>query len=967
MAKMNWEDLAKIRTSLKTAMEKPPEVVVEQPQNSMEKPVVERRTASPEQRRGLILHAAERQDCKTEAIALLGMVGAVEGFTNMSVVYNIPSQTMIDAERMKARNQLNENQARARAWTRLREIHAAFDNELRERGTGYVRPSDWVRIFAVLKKATNPGGNIPNVFAAQRSNSRADRQAFREWANQFGLNGDGLVYAAETIRSGYEDEMHVPFNEQEVIQKIQAFTAEQLNEVVRAGSEADDTYVKTLEGEYVPMKELPRRYDELQMRSRQYTIRADLDRELSLLDPVREPITQDLRDRKYRQILRRYDEEHFHALGVDRNSSGYEHGIVSAVFAAVDKRGGSLTGYGYHGIIEPELLKIVPKEYIVEERGKPYVRQHDGKIVVNIDRHLINKEGIRLFGKEEDASILEAALLKREALRGIADAIVYPGKSTGEFNSQYIPEPYYWNDVHWTYKKLTEERLPFLAKVAGIDSSPIAQFTKGAEDEDEKEDAEKRWMHKRILTSGVSSAKQLDDKKKHFELTIEDVFQDEADCAALHEAEKQFPERVGIGGAWFAVEYEWNADKTSVEKAVIAVMDGGHYSNTYAFKDATPSRLPVFGNAEHPAKLFFRYETENDRFLRRKPIEVSAEHLNTLLRRIEPQEQFLDRKWSDFKHRDEVGKMNIPVIITAMEPFPSPEIMKLVMEGKPEKAVYTVDRDGVEHYAYATIYHKQGDEYAIVYMQTQETADAYLAQSKAKHAERLAAIKAREARGGDEANPEFQKVKALQAEIDAYTKEFETDNLVAFVLGRPPLSADDQKRVQAYIEEGRYESARVILSNAVSERKVLKQELIDNMRKVSAIVTELEALGFDWKHFDVNKQNRRMVDEYGSYDISQTERRDYDGFYPADIKIRNHEVYLPSMGRVVGHELDSSRLRRALPDLLRRLEYQLEIWKTKKEELREEREKLRAASESVGAMPEVIQRGVPRRGEEGEE
>lgn len=953
MTKIDWEAIQQrireqnIKASPKPVIEKAQvnQPHVEQPR--VEQPTIGREMLKPAERRKRMLNKAEEEGVKTEAIALLSMVGAVEGFTNISAIYNVPNQMMIDAERMKARNAINEGQARGRAWNRLRDIHKKFDDDMREKGTGYSRPSDWMRLFAVLKKATNPGGNVPNVFAVQSS---ADRSAFRAWANQYELNGDGLVNAGKMIRQDYEDEMRKPFNEQDAIQKIQVLTAEQLNDVVRAGFEVDDTYVQAEGGEYIPMKQLPKRYDRVMAQKRSNDITAELDAEVGSRKVGASDNELDLRNQKYRKILRRYDAKNFHTVEVDRNSSADERGIVSGVFAVVDSRNDGLTGYGYHGIIEPELLKILPREYIVEERGKPYVREHDGKTVIHVQPWLFHKDGIRLFDREEVVPQHRAVSLEQAATRKLADNIVLHRNG----------EPYWWNDVHWIYKRLVENRLPFLAKIAGIDSLPIAWL--------KDEEAEKDWMHERILSSGATTTKQLEDKQKHFELTIEDVFTSEADRAVLHEAEKQLPETIAPGGYPLPVEYKWNADMTHIEKAVIEITKGGHYDNTFKIKYGGSSTLPVLGNPEHPVPLVFKYEYDYGHgFGRDTAQEFPANRFNDLLKVIEPQEQFLNRKWGDFTHRDEIGKMDLVATITIKDAFPTAEIMKIVMEGKPVRPLYAVDRDGVEHYAYATMYHKEGDEYHIVYTQTKENAEAYLVESKAKHTERVAVARAREERGGDEMNPEFQKVKALQAEVDVYTKEFENDNLVAYVLETAPLSSEYEKYVQSDLDKNNYEEAQRWLTSAISERK-MKQELIDSMRKASATVSELIALGFDWDRFNPNKSTRRQND-YDEYDDFDRGRKDSEGFYPGDIQIHKSEVYLPTWKRHVGHRLNDFRLRRALPDLQRRLEYELEIWKMKKEKIRKEREEARKAGKSIDDMPEVIDRGVyrPRNDDEDDE
>lgn len=964
MAKIDWEAIQQ-RVREQNALKNPPKPVAEQSKTEQpqarvkqqlrpEPPTVGRETLKPAERRARMLKVAEREGVKTEAVALLGMVGAVEGFTNMSAIYNVPDQRMIDAERMKARTAINEGQARARAHHRLEDIHKKFDAEMREKGTGYARPSDWTRLFAVLKKATNPGHHVPHVFAVESS---ADRSAFRAWANQFELNGDGLVHAAKAIREDWEHITGRWFNASDVIAKIQSFTAEQLNEVVRAGFEDDDTYVQAEEGEYIPMKELPNRYDRTVMRRRSMDITVELDREVGPREAVKTEADLERRNQKHRQIMERYDAEHFQAVVGDRNSHAYENGIIAGVFAAIDQRGGGLTGYGYHGIIEPELKKILPEGYLIEEKSVPYIRRHDGETVTNVHQYLFHKDGPQLM--DEERIIPRKASLESAATQYIARVLAYGEKE--DWRMGHVETPHYWSDVHWIYKRLVEDRLPFLVKLSGIDATPLLKFS--------SEDAEKDWMFDRILSSGVTTSKQLDEKKKHFELMLEDVFTSDADRAALHEVEKQFPKTILLGGCFFEVEYKWNAERTAIQRATIAIEDGSSSeANAWHLKNAKQSEIPVIGNPENPIPLVFSFVRAIGSF-RERPREFPADRLRELLEIIEPQEQFLRRKWNDFQTYNEVGKMAIDVTITPEESFPSPEIIALVMEGKPQKAVYATDRNGVDHDAYATIGYVEGNAYRIFYVSTKQSADAYLARSKAKHAERVAAAKAREERGDDSANPEFQKVRELQTKMDGYMKEFENDNLVAFVLGTEPLSTGDQNRIQAALDEGKYTNAELYLGNAISDREQ-KQELIDSMRKVSELVTKLIALGFDWNRFDINKKDREWREEVEysrGYDYDYrfpSDKKDHDGFYPTETKIHNYEVYLPSMGRKTGHRLDMWRLKEALPSLYRQLELKLELWNMKKEKLRHDREEARKAGKSIDDMPEVIERGVYQLGDE---
>jgi hypothetical protein len=301
--------------------------------------------------------------------------------------------------------------------------------------------------------------------------------------------------------------------------------------------------------------------------------------------------------------------------------------------------------------------------------------------------------------------------------------------------------------------------------------------------------------------------------------------------------------------------------------------------------------------------------------------------------------------------------MNIPVVITAQEKFPTPEILKLVIAPNPESVVYTVDRDGASHIAHLTILHSEGDEYHLFYAQNKLIADEYLAASKKKHDTRVVVAKTLAEMNADESNEAQTKTKELQATLNAFSKEFATDNLVAFVLGKDPFSSEEQKRVETYIKEGEFAHAETALGNLVHDRKDA-QKLIDSMRNVSAMITELESLGFDWENYALRKMNRRAAfeDEFGSY--HPTERKDHNGFSSGDIKIRSYEVYRPAMGRKVGHRLESWRVMTALTELQPRLERERDLLLMRKENLRKEKQQAKEGGFVPETGPEVIHRGV---------
>lgn len=894
----------------------------------------------PQERKALMLRAAEQLGITMEAEAMLSLVRAVEGFTNMAAVYKVPDRTMIDAERMRGAR--TEAQARGRAWGRLHERQGELDREMEESGAGYVRPSDWFRLFAALKKATKPGEGVPHVFAAE---SPKDRSTFRAWAERYGLDGDGLVRVAKMIRADQETKVRGSFDVDAFIEKVQALDAKRLHEVIRAGFETDDIFIRAEEGDYIPLRRLPARYSGSQIREREAAIRAETDRRVSVAPPLGSAAeAREFRDRVYRSVVEEYDARNFDATTVDRSSVGFEGGIVSNVFASVrdDGRGGRV-GCGYHGIIEPELLAAVPKEYVVEERGRPHVRRRDGKTVVDVQRWLIDAtHGIGLMHDEEIVQGEQVASLEQEATRTIANAIVYKIGETSRVRTGYredIHEPFYWSEVHWAYKKFVENRLPFLAKVAGVDPRPIASFV--------GEEAENEWMFRRILSSGVTSAKQLDDKRSYFALTIDDVFVNHADRDALHAAEQQYPEAMVLRGHPFPIAYEWRPDGRALARGIVEVERSSGYGNNATWLNGVvPGDVPVIGSKENPLPIVFRFRDIPLYGMREEQQDFPANRFVELLEILQPQERFLDNAWYVFSRNDAVGKMSIPLTVTARDTFPTPEQLRILMAPNPESVPFVVDRAGVTHVAYATLAYVEGDVFRIQYAKTLQDAEETLAHAKEKHAQRVAALRSREALGGDVVNEQLKNVRALQAELDRYTSEFEKDHLVAFVLGRPPLPEDDRRRMQSCLDENDIAHAETILKLRIRERKDA-QPAIDAMRKVSSTIVELEKLGFDWRRYDYNKRNREFV----------SSRPDMNGFYSGDIRLHKNEIYLPSMGRVVGHRIDLWRLAQELPNLQRRLDREMEVLNMKKDALRSERLQQGMGPSDDESVPEVIHRG----------
>ena len=943
MARRDWESIAESR--------RPQAPAIPVPREAEQRPRVPGERLRSDERRALMLRVAEQKGIETEVGAMLSLVRAVEGFTNMSAVYKVPDRAMIDAERVRGAR--TEGQARGRAWGRLHEQQKMLDSEMQESGTGYVRPSDWFRLFAALKKATKPDGNIPNVFAVETA---ADRSVFRAWAGRYGLDGDGLVRVGKMLRDEHQSSARAPFDVEAFIGKIQAFTPEQLHEVIRAGFENEDIYVRSDEGNSIPLEQLPNRYNETQKRVRLSVIGAETDRLVRSAPPLGSASdAKDLRNQKYTEASETYDAQHFGAVTVDRSSAGYEYGIASNVFASIESGKGGHTGYGYHGIIEPELIRALPKGYLYEERGRPYVRSRDGKTVVHVQRWLMNTGGVGLMPVEEAVQGEQVATLEQAATREIANAIVYKvrGNSrSGVGFREEILEPFFWNDVHWVYKKLVEDRLPLLAKLAGVDPGPLDAFA--------GEDGEKEWMFNQILSSGVTTSKQLNDKRSHFELTIDDVFIQESDRAPLREAEKRYPETIPLGKHPFVVKYEWDPSGKTIARATVDIERGsGAFANAFWLERATPAEVPSLGTEKNPVPIVFRFQEASHGF--RDPVqEFPGNRFRELLEILQPQERFLSQAWRDFSAQNPVGKMDIPLTVTSQDAFPTPAQLGILMAPNQESVVYVVDRDGVKHLAYATIQYAEGDEYRIRYAQNQQSAEADLAHAKEKHAQRVAALRSREAMGGDALNEKLKDVRALQAEIDGYTSEFEADNLVAFVLGRPPFSEDDQRYVKSCLDDNEIRHAETALKNRIYDR-TNAQPTVDAMRKVSATITELEALGFDWRRYDFNKRNREFDYEYGS------SRRDHDGFQSGDIRLHKAEIYRPTMGRIVGHRVDSWRLQQELPNLQRKLDSELERWKMKKGELRDERSRNRADSDEAVSGPEVVHRGFSDSDEDDDE
>ncbi len=894
---------------------------------------------SPQERRVLMLKKAEHMGIVTETEAMLGLVKAVEGFTNMAAVYKVPDRALINAEQMRGAR--TEMQARGRAWDRLHGRQRLLDGEMRESGTGYVRPSDWFRLFAALKKATKPDAGVPHVFIAE---SPTDRSAFRAWADQYGLDGDGLVRVAKMLRADQEAKARGSFNVDAFIEKIQALSAKQLHEVIRAGFETDDIFVRSDEGSSIPLKRLPARYSDSQIRERETAIRTETDRRVNTAPPLGNAMAaKEFRTQTLRTVVEEYDAHHFDAVFVDRSSVGHDGRIVSNVFATLNDNGnGERIGCGYHGIIEPELLAAVPKGYVYEERGRPRVRDIDGKTVVDVQRWLINKKGVGLMPAEEIVQGNQVAALEQAATQQIADAIVYnieasPRSRVG--NRADIFAPFYWSDVHWVYKKLVENRLPFLAKLAGVDYEPIGSFV--------GEDAENEWMHNRILSSHVTTAKQLDDMRSHFLLTLEDVFLDDGDRAKIREVEKQYPESVRLGGNEFSITYEKDSDGKRIARGVIAIeRSTGFDNNAHLLERAVPSEVPTLGTKENPVPLVFRFRDVSFSGMRVIPQEFTASNFRELLAKLQPQERFLDQAWRDFSGYDSVGKMRIPLTITVQDAFPTLEQLRIVMSPNPETVRYVVDRDGVEHFAHIALQYVEGDTFQLHYAQTQKNADDEFAHAKEKHAQRVVVFQSRSTMDGNAQNEQLKNVLPLQAELGKFVSEFDADNLVAFVLGTSPYSEQEKQRVKGYVDEGDIARAEIWLQLKIRERAE-SQSVIDAMRKVAETITELEKLGFDWWRFNYNSRNRD----------SEYARQDSSGFYPGDIRLHKNEIFHSSMGRVTGHRMDLWRLQRELPDLQRRLDRELEVLKLKKEALRGERSGAGVRSDRIDSGPEVIHRG----------
>ena len=883
-----------------------------------------------------MLAEAEKRGVTTETLALLSMVGAVQGFTNLDAVYSSPTNTMIDAELVKGAK--SEPQARSRAWRRLREGLKGLDTEMREKDSLYYRPSDWARLFSALKKASNPEHGIPDVFSVK---SPADRAVFRQWAEKYALNGDGLVRTAQVIRDEYEEKTGKPFDKNEARDKIQAFNGDQLNSIVRAGFTDNDTYIHHDE-EFVPLQQMPQLFDQDQLNRRRQQIKSLAEARLH-----KGAYTEAGRNELLAELGLAYDTDHFGALQPDRRSVASEMPIIGGIFATVAKRGQGTVGSGFHGIIEPEVLQMVPSKYVHEERSRPYVSRNNGKTVVSVTRNLFARNGIGLMFEEEPVAGQSAELLAQEATRKIAEAIVYKRYEGDQFGGgRSIIPPFYWNDVHWTYKKLTEQRLPFLAKIAHVNTGPLNKFV--------DEEAEKEWMYNRILSSGATTDAQLNDLQKHFELTIGDVYSEENERAVLEETAKEYPESIKPGEYSLPVQYEWNADQQSVARAVIEIEHGWHNDNAYKLKDVVPAQIPQLGSKENPVEIIFRYQLGVDRtfFDPPKPTDYPAHRVRELLELIEPNERFMDRKWRDFQQYSETGKMNILLSITAKDQFPTNEEIDMLLAPNPESVVYVTDRDGKEHRAYATVRHAQGDEYLLCYAENKKRADELLGASMEAHAKRHGALKAREAMGG-EFSEKLGEVHKLQQELEALNKEFETDNLVAFILEDEPFSEKDKKNVQNYLDVNDIERAQAELGNRISHRKG-EQRTIDGMRAVAKVIEELEALGFDWHQYEINKRSRDYSDDddYGGY----SKRRDAYGFSPGDIRLNKHQIYHPSMGRIVGQR-NGYLSTEDLLSLQGRLEHELFKWNQKKQALREERAQATGPAGAGGSQPEVVRRG----------
>lgn len=898
---------------------------------------------TPGERRTRILNEAEQRGFVTETIALLGMVRGVNGFTDMSRVISPPSRAMIDGERMHGAK--TEEHARARAWIRVRERLGVFDSAMKLSGE-YARPSDWVRLFVILQKAANPGDRVPSVFTAE---SPADRGAFRQWAERYSLNGDGLVHIAAGIRKMHEEISGSAFSPDDSIPKIGAFTADQLNNMVRAGFGPEDTYIHMGHGEgYILMHSLPGRFGVAAVVERRRAIQAEFDRQLQ--DPPQgqrgEP-NEAIRQQKYQEIARRYDQEHFGAVEPDRNSVAREGGILGGIFAAVTQAGDAQVGFGYHGITEPDLLKVLPAQYLKEKRGPSYVRRHDGKTVVTVERWLINEKGPSFIHTDELVEQGGSRALEQGATRRIADAIVYDKvdarhRSVNVWDDS-LSRPFYWNDVHWVYKRLTEDRLPFLARVAGVDTAPIEKFA--------SEDAEKEWMYERILSSGVTTAKQLDNQRNHFTLRLEDVYPDDPERTIVQEAAVAYPDVVRLGHGSFGVQYEWSADGSAVERGIIAVENNERFSdNSFALRDALPSDVPQLGTREHVVEVIFRYTHGRPPF----SVEVTdfpVNRLRELLERIEPQEKMVQRKWYDFEN-SELGKLRVPLAITVQDAFPTYGQLIELMSPHERRVLYTTDRDGREYYAHATIFHVEGDRYVIGYVQDLGAAVRESRAAQEKHAERQAAERARTEMGSAALDAQLAEVRTRTAQLEEYNREFANDNLVAFVLGREPYTETDQGQVRWSLDKNDFKGAERTLGHRIYDR-VDKQETIDAMRRIVATIAELEKFGFDWARYKINAQPRHDDD----YDYDYSPRRDSEGFAPGDIRLHNSDVYHPSRGRVVSTRGMVYTSRQELQDLQRRLDRELELLREKQQGLSAERAQQRAEAEGGQSGPEVILRG----------
>lgn len=922
------------------------------------KPQTETGKLNPAQRRERILKEAERRGFTTETIAMLAMVRGVAGFTDMSRVINPPSRAMIDAEQLRGAK--NEGHARARAWHRVRERMQKFDHVMQP-AVQYARPSDWARLFSILKAAANPSGGVPNVFTVR---SLGDRAAFRRWADQHSLNGDGMVHIADDIRAMYEEVTGHPFSIEEVVPKIQAFTGDQLDQMIRAGFEPGDTYIHLGYGEgYIPMQKLPERFDRLGREERERAIRAELDRQLSASPQLDRRSAESIRDEKYRQIGAAYDRKHFDAVVPERNSVARENGIMGGIFATVNERGDVLQGLGYHGIIEPDLLKLLPPEYVHTEPSKPYIRPHDGKTVVTVNRWLVNIEGPSLMDTDEVVEQDGSGALEQAATRRIADAIVYHRRDRRDIGPwDELSEPYYWNDVHWVYKQLIEDRLPFLARVAHVDTAPIEPFA--------DEEVEKEWMYNRILSSGVTAATQLNDRRDHFVIRLEDVYPHDPERSKLEEAALAYPDTVQLGHGSFVVNYEWNKGGTTVERAIIPVYND-HYASTnrsFALRDVSSTDIPQLGTLEHPVGVTFRYEYSQPPFSP-EVTDYPADHFRELLEQIEPQDQMIQRRWYDFEGSD-LGKLRIPLTVTVHDPFPRRDQLELLMAPHTPTVVYTVDRDGNEHRAYATIVYDQGDQYTILYVRNAAEDEQAFGIAQEKHAARQLAESERGRMGREGLESKLAEVHRRAAVLERYDAEFEQDNLVAFVLGVEPYTDSDRKHLQWYLDKNDFSGAEKFLGSRIQEREDW-QLTIDAMRRVVATIAVLETLGFRWKNYKINRKpqgdDEYESDDGYSYVSSSYTTRDRSGFAPGDIHLNHSDIYHPSMGRWVDGRRPKLVLRRELEHLQRRLDRELELLRLKQGKLRDERAQSRAQGEEGISGPEVIYRGPGNTGNPGDE